>query len=279
MWSSPRHRSLPDPGSGGRDRGPALLPTPWDRRSSDPPRVLREPPRREHRGGRLDDHAAAGEEPLHRGRTHDRPQAERSIARLAARGSPVQGGDPHAVPEHGVLRAGCLRCPGGGPDVLRRRRHRPQPGPLRPARRTDHEPRALRSVRVPEPGERTPTRGAPPDARVRDDHGGATSSRRQGADPSPPGDDLRPLPLPVLHRLPEGVVPDEPRLRRYAGGPVQAPVHRRPPDPYDPGAGRPVRRPARGRLGALVSGRPLRRRDRDGPAQRLRAGDGRRRST
>ena len=54
-----------DPRRGRRDRGSTVLPPPRRRRSRDPPRVVREPPRRADRGGRLHDHPAAREEPVH----------------------------------------------------------------------------------------------------------------------------------------------------------------------------------------------------------------------
>ena len=127
------------------------------------------------RGGRLDDHPAAREEPLHGRRTDARSQAQRGLPGVAARRPALQGGDPHPLPEHGVLRTGRLRRAGGRPDVLRRGRPRPHPGPVRPARGSHHQPRALRSVRVPAPSARETPRGPPPDARVRHDHDGPAS--------------------------------------------------------------------------------------------------------
>ena len=164
-----------DPRRRGRDRGPALLPAPRDRRSRDHPGLLREPPGRDDRGGRLDDHPAAREEPVHGRRPDARSQAERGLPRLAARGPALEGGDPHPLPEHRVLRTGGLRRAGRRPDVLRRRRPRSHPRAVRAARGSDHQPRALRSVRVPAPGAREAPRGPPPDARVRDDHRGPAS--------------------------------------------------------------------------------------------------------
>ena len=141
-----------DPRCGRRDRGPSLLPPPRHRRSRDPPRLLRELPRPQHRGGRLHDHPAAREEPLHRRRSDPLPEDERSDARLAAGGSAVQGRDPHALPEHGLFRQGRLRRAGGRPNVLRRRRGEARSRAVGAARRIDHEPRPLRPVRVSPPG-------------------------------------------------------------------------------------------------------------------------------
>ena len=71
-----------------------------------PARRVRERRRGRGRRGRLHDHPAAGEEPVRRQRRDAPAQARRGIARLAARGSPHEGPDPHEVPEHGVLRQG-----------------------------------------------------------------------------------------------------------------------------------------------------------------------------
>ena len=83
------------------------------------------------RGGWLHHHAAAREAAV-RGRRRD-PAAEdrRGGARLAARGPAHQGPDPHEVPQHGVLRTGGVRHPGGRALVLRRwtRRTSPSPNP------------------------------------------------------------------------------------------------------------------------------------------------------
>ena len=69
----------------------------------------------------------------------------------------------------------------------------------------------------------------------------------------------------------------QPRLRRDARGSLQAPVHRRPPDPHDAAAGGPGSVATRRRFRAVLPERPLRGRDRPRPAHRLRSGDGRRR--
>ncbi len=104
---------------------------------------------------------------------------------------------------------------------------------------SDHEPRALRSVRVPAPGDRETPRGPPPDARVRHDHGRPNVVTRGRAP-------IRLHPVTTLGRYDYPYFVDylkewfltQPRLRRDARGSVQAPVHRRPPDPHDAPAGR-----------------------------------------
>ena len=52
--------------------------------------------------------------------------------------------------------------------------------------------------------------------------------RRPRADRAPTGARRRPLPVPLLRRLLQAVVPREPGVRRQQAGPLQAAVHRRP---------------------------------------------------
>ncbi len=63
-----------------RDRGPALLRTRWRRSRGHPPRCGEEPRSWQDRRGRLDDHPAAGPQPL-----HPQPEARTSNARSSRR--------------------------------------------------------------------------------------------------------------------------------------------------------------------------------------------------
>ena len=72
--------------------------------------------------------------------------------------------------------------------------------------------------------------------------------------------------IPLLRRLPQGVVPLQPRVRSDARGSLPPPVHRRPADPHHAPTVRAGSLPARGRRGPVVPGRPLGRRD--GPRPR-----------
>ena len=75
------------------------------------------------------------------------------------------------VPQHRVLRAGCVRRPSRRANVLRDRRGRAHARAVRSARGIDHEPGALRSLRVPAPRDGKAPRGPPIDGRVRDGDG------------------------------------------------------------------------------------------------------------
>ena len=103
--------------------------------------------RRHHRGGRrgwLDDHPAAREEALRRGRADRRAQDPRGVPRVEARTEPQQGPDPDAVPEHRVLRQRRLRDPGRVRDLLRHRAARAVPVAGGDARRSDRRAGRLR---------------------------------------------------------------------------------------------------------------------------------------
>ena len=99
---------------------------------------------------------------------HVPAQDRRGGPRVAARGAADQGPDPHAVPQHRVLRRGRVRRAGGGADLLRRvdptssrwrsRRCSPASSP----RRTTSTPYVNRDAAL-----RPPQRGAAPDATSR----------------------------------------------------------------------------------------------------------------
>ena len=78
--------------------------------------------RRQGAAGRLDDHAAARAQPLHRPGAHVQPQDQGGVPRDQAREQVVEAEDPQRVPEHRLLRQPRLRRRGGGADVLLRAR-------------------------------------------------------------------------------------------------------------------------------------------------------------
>ena len=166
-----------DPRRGGRDRGQALLLPPRRRPPRDHPRRVRRRRGRNDRRRWVHDHAAAREAAL-RGRRRDVPaQDRRGAAGLAARGSAHEGPDPHEVPEHGVLRAGRVRHPGGRALVLRDRREGPDAVAVRAARRSDPRAERLRSVRPPGPRSRAAQQRPASDARAVDDHRAPSGTR------------------------------------------------------------------------------------------------------
>ena len=167
-----------------RHRGPALLRA---RRRGLPghrARPLPGPAPAQRRPGRLDDHPAVREErAVGPGRPHGVPEAARGGARLPPGAQVVEGQDPHAVPEHRLLRERRLRRGVGGarllpgPGAPAGRHHRLQqqrPGRRRDARggrapgRDDRVALALRPGGEPAPRHRAPQPRALPDARAAD---------------------------------------------------------------------------------------------------------------
>ena len=107
--------------------------------------------------GGVDDHPAAGPQPLHRGsRGHDRAQDQRGEAGARVRGRAHEDRDPRAVPEHRLLRH--QRRPHRGrrrgrlPGLLQQGRLRPQPRRVGAARRAPAG--AVRLQPVPQPRRR-----------------------------------------------------------------------------------------------------------------------------
>ena len=108
-----------------RDRGPPLLAARRAGLARHRARGAQERARGRHHAGRLDAHAAAGEEPLPAARVEqplDQPQDRRGLDRRAAAGQVHEGRDPHGLSQHRVLRPERLRRRGGGAHVLRPRR-------------------------------------------------------------------------------------------------------------------------------------------------------------
>ena len=128
----------------------------------------------------------------------------------------LEGRDPHELPQHRVLRRGRLRHRSGGRDLLRqvtRASSRSPESAMLAGLITSPEP--LRPVRAPELGARAPQRRAADHASDGHDlaatRGGARRRRRLDVRRR----DVRgPVPLPLLRRLRQAVVPGEPRVRR-----------------------------------------------------------------
>ncbi len=195
---------------------------------------------------------------------------------MAARGPALQGPDPHEIPQHRVPRPRGLRGAVGGPDVLLDRCEAPHPRAVGSAGRADLGPQPFRSVRAPGERVRPAQRRAPVHARGVDDRAPGLPCRHPRAHRAGTGRGDRPVPVPLLRRLLQAVVPREPGVRRQPAGAVQAPVHRGPSHhdhrrPPAAGAGG-----VRDAIRARLPRRPRRRDDRHRPAHRVRARDGRR---
>ena len=98
------HPPQPAAGDGG-DRGPALLPARRRRRGGDPARRGRRPRSRRSGRGRLDDHPAAGPQPLHlRPEAQPRTQDRRGEAGRRVLRPPHAPRNPRLLPQHRLLR-------------------------------------------------------------------------------------------------------------------------------------------------------------------------------
>ncbi len=177
-----------------RGRGPRLLPAPRHRSRRHPSRRVDRPREARDRAGRLHDHAAArqagvrgqlrrpaGRDPGLRGAaSNDQGEDPRGAPGDQARADAVEGPDPGPLPQHHLSGTRRVRRPGGGADVLGRRRRRPDRQAVGDARRSHHVAGALRSDR--------PSRGlrGPPQLRARPD-GALRLPRRR--DRRPPEDE------------------------------------------------------------------------------------------
>ena len=278
-----RHREARDPRRGGR----RLLPAPGHRPPRHRARGLDRPRAARHGAGRQHDHPAGREERLrrhvpdrrgrrrhvHRSAALDRSEGPRGAPRRQARVRADEGPDPRHVPEHDLLRTRRVRDPGGGEDLLRRRRgraHRARRPPCWPAS-------------CGRPGSTTPPSRAtskvaegPPQLRPRPDGGERLARRHAGhhaegaEDPAAPG--ARHLQharrLRVLRRVHEA--PAHGAIRRREG------LRRRPARDDDDRPRAPARRRG-GRPAAPPHARGSgRRRRHDRRADRADPGDGRR---
>ena len=143
----------------GRDRGPALLAARCARLARHRPRGAQQPAGGRHPPGRLDDLAAARQEPLPAARGQQplaQPQDRRGLDRRAARGQVHEGRDPHGLPQHRLLRRERLRRRGRGAHVLRQDRQAADARAVGAARRPAAGAERLQPV--PPPGGRA--RGA-----------------------------------------------------------------------------------------------------------------------
>ena len=173
----PVPRGAPRRGGGGR--GQELLARGRHLAHRYPPRRLLRPHQfRREPAGRLHHHPAAGQELLRRHRhVADREPQDQGDLRLAeARPGQVQGVDPPAVPEHGLLRRWRLRCRRGGTGLFRpgpQPSQQDHPGAGRDDRRDDPEPELLQARPEGRPGPHGP--GVPLEVRAPDhgDHGHA----------------------------------------------------------------------------------------------------------
>ena len=123
-----------------RDRGQALLQQLGRRPARHRARVRAGHRPEALRAGRLDDRPAVRQErAAGPGQPHRLREAARGGARLPPHEEVVQGGHPHQLPQHDLLRQRRLRRRVGGADVLRQG---PQPHRLRRAASTARAPRS-----------------------------------------------------------------------------------------------------------------------------------------
>ena len=149
----------------GGDRGRALLRARRGRPDRGRSRRVGGPEGGLRRPGRLDDHPAAGPQPLHRPPPgQHRAQDRGGAAGDRVRGSLHEGPDPHQVPEHGLLRDHRRpdrgRGPGGRRDLLRKGGQQARPAGGGDDRRPPAGPVPVQPVPEPEGGASAAKRGA-----------------------------------------------------------------------------------------------------------------------
>ena len=151
---------------GDRNRGQDVLEELGHRRQRRLARVRREHHERRDQPGRVDDHAAARQEPDSREQAGSPTEGEGARPRLPAQQQVLEAGDPQAVPEHRVLRAGLVRRESDGTSFL------PHARSVGAVRRAGQAARRAHGGRVrvdggvdPEPRGRQPLRAAGPRAR------------------------------------------------------------------------------------------------------------------
>ncbi len=143
-----------------RDRGPALLPARRRRRRGHRTCALEERQRRSGGRGRLDDHAAARAQPLHRARADGRAEAEGGVPRDQARQGVGEEPDSRDLHEPGLLRQPRLRDRGRCADVLLQERERAEPARVGDAGRAAAGAERLQPVPEGRGREGTPQPGA-----------------------------------------------------------------------------------------------------------------------
>ena len=156
-------------GRDGRDRGRALLPPQGRRLRRHRARRGQEPLQPQDGPGRLDDHDAAGAQPLHHQGAHLPAQDPRGQARRGARERAHEGVDPRQVPQHGAVRHARRpdrgRRPGRRARVLRQARREAQAARVRAARRPAAGAELLLAGARSREGRAAPQRGARQDGR------------------------------------------------------------------------------------------------------------------
>ena len=186
----------------GRRRGPPLLRARRHRLRGHRPRRGRERQERPHRPGRLDDHAAARPQPLHRQGGLPRPQDQGGLPRPEARGRAHEGLDPRELPEPGLLREPRLRRRGRGADLLLEARRRPQSRAGGADRRAPAGAVDLRPVPAPgRGGARGGTRCSAPCTRPATSRRSSTRARSQRRSSCMRGQHLHADPRAVLLQL------------------------------------------------------------------------------
>ena len=148
-----------------RDRGPPLLAARRRRLRRHRAGRLAGPHRRQGRPGRLDDHAAARPQPLHRPGADVHAQDQGGVPGDQAREQVAEAEDPQRVPQHRLLRQSRLRRRGRGPDLLLEAREPADAAPGGAARRAAAGAVGLRPVPQSAGGARPARRGAARDAR------------------------------------------------------------------------------------------------------------------
>ncbi len=165
-----------------RSGGPGVLRPPGSGSRRCRSGAARRPPQQRRAAGRVDDHPAVREEHVPHQRPVGRAQGEGSRHLGEAREGGAQGGDPPALPQHHLLRSGCLRRRRSGTGVLREEGRGPQHGRRRLPRRAHPcagaRRRQPRSLRARCRGTARRGRSAPPVGARRDGRGGLPHGRR-----------------------------------------------------------------------------------------------------
>ena len=153
----PYRRDPQDAGQrGGRRRGRRLLQARRPRLPGHGARLHRERAARAAGAGRLDDHAAGGEDAAADARADAAPQGAGDHPRPAAVAEAVEGGGAGALPEPDLLRPRPLRLRGGGALLLRQVGARDQPRRGGAAGRAAAEPGAAVAAQAPRGGQDAP---------------------------------------------------------------------------------------------------------------------------
>ena len=160
-----------------RDRRPPFLGARRRRLRRHRTRCLEGPHGGQGPRGRLDDHATARAQSLHRPGEDAHAQDQGSLPGDQAREQVAEAEDPQRVPEHGLLRQSRVRRRGCLADVLLQARERADAAPGGAARRLAAGPVGLRPVPQSAGGARPARRGAARSARQQRHHARAVPER------------------------------------------------------------------------------------------------------